>query len=157
MPSPPEHRRLRLALGYCVLLLVLTGITTVIYLSVPDARQPLVLRFAAVVLLGIVLVHIRSRLRADFDGSPSEFERALHPERPSAKIDPLLPRLHEELRNSIASRRYFEQFLWRRLLRLAELRGSKEEFKPPAPGWRSRRGPSLTAISELIGRIERNP
>jgi hypothetical protein len=157
MPSPPENRRLRLALGYCVLLLVLTGITTVVYLSVPDSSQPLVLRFAAAVLLGIALVHIRSRLRVDFEGAPSEFERALHPERPSAKIDPLLPRLYEELRNSIASQRYFDQFLWRRLIRLAELRGSKKELKPPTPDWRSRRGPSPTVIAELIGRIERNP
>jgi hypothetical protein len=158
VPSPHEHRRLRLVAGYSVLLLVIAGITTPVYLSVPDVSQHLVLRLAAGVPLGIFLVHIRSGLRSDFEnGSPSEFERALHHERPLAKIDPLLPRLYEELRNSMASRRYFEQFLWRRLLRLVELRGSKEELKPPAPGWRSRRGPSLTAISELIGRIERNP
>ena len=118
MPPRRERRWPRIAAGYVLFLLVLSGATAFLYESVaPTGGQPLVLRLAVAVLLAVILLHIRSNFRGDpLWDPPSEFENALVPERVGPKFDPSLVKLRGELADSVKSRSYFDKVLWPRLL-----------------------------------------
>ena len=127
-----------------------------IYVSVDDAYQELVLRLAAAAILGVVMLHIHSRIARGFEAEPqSRFDLAREPTSREVKIDPHLLDLFGEVRHSVKSRRYFDNVLWPRLLALA---GRQQLIlKRPALRWPAARGPSLISIGKLISSIERKP
>jgi hypothetical protein len=127
-----------------------------IYVSVADENQGLVIRLAAALIVGIVLLQIHNRVRSDLDGQqPSRFDLARETVPRSINIDPHLKELCGDLQNSVKSRRYFERILWPRLVALAERHGST--LRLPPLRWPAARGPSLGAIAELISSVERKP
>jgi hypothetical protein len=110
MPPPRERRWPRIAVGYFLFLLVLSGITAFAYEAAPPAYQPLVVRFAAALLLAVVLLHVRGWFRGDpLWDPPSAFENALAPERVVPKFDASLIGLRGELADSVKSRSYFDR------------------------------------------------
>ena len=145
MPPPHERRWPRIAVGYTILLLVLAGITAFAFETAGAAYQPRVLRLAVALLLGVVLLHIRSYFRGDpLWDPPSAFENALVRERIVPKFDASLVKLRGELADSIKSRAYFDRVLWPRLgpsprrMTLAETKSSRRRrpgFLGVGPPW----------------------
>ena len=157
MPPRRERRWPRIAVGYVLFSLVLSGATAFLYESVAPTGQPLVVRLAVAVLLAVILLHIRSYFRGDpLWDPPSEFENALVPARLSPKFDPSLVKLREELADSIKSRSYFDNVLWPRLRAMTSTNNSGEnEIEPPPKALFSWRGPSLTRLGTMVNRLER--
>jgi hypothetical protein len=154
--GPTHERRWLATVRSCLALsLAVSAVAYPIYVSVADERQ-LVVRLAAALILGLVLLQIHNRVRGDLDGQPaSRFDLAREPIPRAVKIDPHFKELHSELQHSLKSRSYFDHVLWPRLLAVAERQGSI--LKPPALRWPAARGPSLSAIANLISSIERRP
>jgi len=155
MPPRRERRWPKIAAAYVVFMLLLAGITSFAFETAGAAYQPLVLRLAVAVLLGIVLMHIRSYFRGDpLWDPPSEFENALIPERIAPKFDASLVKLRGELADGVKSRAYFDRVLWPRLKEIAEATGAGEIERPARPRlpWR---GPSLSTLAGLISRLEK--
>jgi hypothetical protein len=156
MPPLHERRWPRIAVGYTILLLVLAGITAFAFETAGAAYQPRVLRLAVALLLGVVLLHIRSYFRGDpLWDPPSALENALVRERVVPKFDASLVKLRGELADSIKSRAYFDRVLWPRLGAIAaayDLGGDQIE-RPPKTRlpWR---GLPLAALVGLISRLE---
>jgi hypothetical protein len=156
MPRPRERRWPRITVGYMILVMVLAGITSFAYEAVPPTSQPLVVRLAVALLLGVILLHIRSYFRGDpLWDPPSEFENALVPERVAPKFDISLVKLRGELADSVKSRGYFDRVLWPHLQAIvAADRPDGEEIEPPPKARFAWRGPSLAVLAHLIGRLE---
>jgi hypothetical protein len=156
MPPPRERRWPRVAVGYLLFLLVLSGITAFAYEAASPTYQPLVVRFAAALLLVVVLLHVKSWFRGDpLWDPPSAFENALVPDRVAPKFDASLVRLRGELADSVKSRSYFDRVLWPHLQAIAAARQSGgDEIEPPPKGRLSWRGPSASALAALISRLE---
>lgn len=156
MPPPRERRWPRIAVGYFVFLMCLAGVTSFAFETVGAAYQPLVLRLAVAGLLGVVTLHIRSYFRGDpLWDPPSEFEKALVPERVAPKFDASIVKLRGELADGIKSRAYFDRVLWPRLKALEAANNSGGDgIEPPPKHQFAWRGPSLAVLSGLISRIE---
>jgi len=156
MPPRRERRWPKIAVGYFVFLLLLAGITSFGFETAAAAYQPLVLRLGVAVLLGVVLLHIKSYFRGDpLWDLPSEFENALVPERAAPKFDASLVKLRGELADGVKSRAYFERVLWPRL-RALRVTGNPSggDMGPPPKARFSWRGPSLAVLTGLISHIE---
>lgn len=150
-----ERRWPQFIAGYTFMLLALAGMTTIGYVSAVDIHRPLVIRLAVAALLAIVLIQAHSNLRrAMAYEPPSDFESALRLEPTPPGIDPLLVKLRDELKHSVADRQYFEHILWPRLLSLVEGRSQQRVLEQPEPGWIPRKGPSLRALTALIKGLE---
>jgi hypothetical protein len=156
MPRPRERRWPSIALGYALLLLVLSGVTAFLYESVAPAGQLIVVRLAVAVLLAVILLHIRRYFRGDpLWDPPSEFENALGRERLTAKLDPSLLKLREELNDAERSRNYFDRVLWPRLKAIAASNYPVgEKIEPPSRARFAWRGPSLATLVALVDRLE---
>lgn len=156
MPPPRERRWPRVAVGYFLFLLLLSGITAFAYEAASPTYQPLVVRFAVALLLAVVLLHVRSWFGGDpLWDPPSAFENALVPERVAPKFDASLVKLRGELVDSVKSRSYFDRVLWPRLQVIAATRHSGgDEIEPPPKGRFAWRGPSASALAALISRLE---
>lgn len=154
MPRRREWRWPKTAAAYCVFLLLLAGITSFAYETAAPAYRTLVLRLAVAVLLGVVLLHVRSYFRGDprWD-PPSEFENALIPDRVAPKFDASLVKLRGELADGVRSRAYFDRVVWPRLKAIAERTGIVE-FALPSKALFAWRGPSQGALARLISRLE---
>ncbi|MGH7074352.1 MAG: hypothetical protein ACREFD_09165 [Stellaceae bacterium] len=151
MAKARERQWLRWLIAYSGFAIALAALTTFAYASAADAHKALVVRIAVATLVGIVLVHIGTRLWGRIDRMPpSAFEGANHPSPAPPAIDPLLVKLQVEIENGHMSRHYFDRVLWPRLERL---RGAAL-IRPPQPRWH-RRGPSLAALAALLSEIER--
>jgi hypothetical protein len=152
---------LKLLLGYLVFLGVLVLAMTPIYFYADPSHRPIVVRLGGALFLGIVLIHLRKLAREWLDAQPpSAFEAALHRVPPEPRLAPLYVKLQDEVRLSAKNQAYFERVLWPRILRLCSLRaGQRLAAAPGMPGGRRliRRGPSLSTLRDLIGRIEERP
>jgi hypothetical protein len=157
MPGPRERRWPKLAAGYALLVLVLAGVTAVAFETAGAAYQPLVLRLAVALLVGVVLLHIR---RSYFRGDPlwdppSEFEARLTPEPVAPKFDASLVKIRGELGDAVKSRAYFDRVLWPRLKAVAAANHpGGDEIAPPPKSRFAWRGPSPAVLAGLINRIE---
>src|SRR5207245_2245125 len=127
--------------------------TAYAYEAVPPAYQSLVVRLAVAFLLAVLLLHIRNHFRGNpLWDPPSEFERALVPDRAIPKFDASLVKVRAELADSVKSRAYFDKVLWPHLQSIAATRGI--EVEPPPQGRLGWRGPSLRMLAALINRLE---
>lgn len=151
-----ERRWPSIVAGYLVLLVVVAIVTVIVYRFAEPAYRPPVVRAAAGLVLGVVLLHARGLVRQSLESDPpSLFDAAL------ARVPavPVLDRLFEQLRSEVTfgtrSVSYFEHVLWPRLARLyAGVGGDGALAKPP--GWRwLGRGPSLAALGEVVAAVER--
>ena len=157
---PSEPRWLRLFLGYLLFTGLLALALTPLYFEAEPVHRPLVVRFGAALLALIVVIHLRRFVRETIEAQPaSAFERALLPPPTEQHIAPLLLKLRDEVRISTTDRRYFEDILWARILRILRERRRGPSVAPEMPrGSRYfRRGPSLTALRDLIAQIEERP
>ncbi len=157
--SPPLNRRwLRLLAGYLVFVGCLALVVTPVYLYVEPSHRPEIVRLAAVVVVGIALIHLRGIVRERIDAQPvSAFELALRRAPMEPRLAPLFLKLRDEVRFSTTSQKYFERVLWPRILALlARGPGAQPAVLPVMPAGRRllRRGPSLGTLRNLIGRIE---
>ena len=154
---PPRRERAWIGvLGrYVVFVTVLGLVATASYAAVDADDRPTVLRLAVAAFVAVVLLHVHSRLRRQLEWlQPSAFEQARRGQPVEIKIAPALVRLQKQVEYSVASRRYFNDRLWPRLVQLAEERGTREQIhEPPARRW-PRRGPSLAAIAQLVRGVE---
>jgi hypothetical protein len=160
MLPPPETRWWRLLLGYLLFTGLLALALTPLYFLVQPAHRPGVVRLGAALLAMVALIHLRRIARERLEAQPaSAFERALQPPPTEQHIAPLLLKLRDEVRISTTDRRYFENILWARILRILRERRRGPSAAPEMPrGSRYfRRGPSLTALRDLIEQIEERP
>jgi type VI protein secretion system component VasK len=152
MVARPRERGWHLVLGYVALLTAVVMAAVPAYLFVESRWQPLVVRLAAALVLGVMLIHVRRIVsrRVDADGV-SAFDAALEPAAVPPRVEHRLVDLEEEVRAAVRSRRSFERTLWPRLL--AHARG------PIAAPARRRfaRGPSVDELRTLVERLERQP
>jgi hypothetical protein len=157
-PPEPGRRNVRLVAGYALFAGLLILATTPIYLSAQPSTRGAVVRLAAGVFVGAILLPLGRALRRWIDAQPpSRFELAL--ERTPAEPVLAAPflKLRDEVRNSARDQRYFEHVLWERILALLSRlpSGSGEVIAAKPRGRRfSRRGPSLAALRDLIAAIE---
>jgi len=160
MLLPPEIRWWRLLLGYLLFAGLLAVALTPLYFLVQPAHRAGVVRLGAALLAAIALIHLRRIAREAIEAQPaSHFERALQPPLTEQHIAPLLLKLRDEVRISTTDQRYFEDILWSRILRILRGRAEGSTAAPEMPhGHRFfRRGPSLTALRDLIAQIEERP
>jgi hypothetical protein len=150
---PPRRKRAWLGLlgRYLVLVVVLGAAATAAYAVVEIDHRPAVVRLVVAAFVVVVLVHLHGHLRDQLEMTqPSSFDQARASEPPDARIAPVVGRLTEQVKQSVASQRYFEKVLWPKLEHLSRELGSQE----PLPGLHERRwlgrGPSLEAIAGLI-------
>lgn len=157
MPRPGDRRRWpSIVVGYLVLAVVVAIPTTVMYRFVEATHRPAVLRAAAGLVLGVLLLHVRAVARASLDAQlPSTFGVAPAPSPSTPLMDRLSPQLQDEVRFSASSERYFEHALWPRLRALHQRLGADEPLvKPRGRPWLGR-GPSLRSLGELVTTLER--
>ena len=152
----PQHRERQwpwIVAGYALLLVLLAAATSFVYDSVAPPNRPIVIRLAAVAVVGILLIHIWRHFRSDSLWDPASlFENALIRQPVIPKLDPAFIKLRDDLANARWSRSYFDKVLWPRLCTLAQSQG---HIAAPMPPGRSRfgRGPSFRIISGLLSRI----
>ena len=153
MPLHRERRWPWIMVGYAALFVVVAAATAFLYDAVTVAARPVVIRGAVVLVVGVLLLHIRSYFRGDPPWDPpSLFEQALIRQPVTPKLDPAFVKLRDELASSLANRSYFQNVMWPRLCGLARARGQDEPPIPQERGWFGR-GPSLRTIADLTGRI----
>jgi hypothetical protein len=140
---------------YLVLVVVLGLVATSAYAAFDADDRPVVVRLAVAVFVMVVLIHLHNHWRRALDWAPpSTFDQARRGEPVEPKVASVLVRLQRQVEHGVASRRFFEDVLWPRLVQLAEARGTRDRLPdgPPRGRWR-KRGPSLPAIAELVRRV----
>jgi len=139
---------------YFVLVTALGLVATLAYVAVEADNRPTVVRLAVAAFVAVVLMHIHSHFRSQLDLTPpSVFDQASQAPSAEVKIAPVAARLTEQIRASVASQRYFESSLWPRLVQLSDKHGTRDRLHElRGRRWRGR-GPSLSAIAELIRNI----
>lgn len=157
MPSPPRERRWpAIVAGYLVLLVVCAIVTTVVYRYAEPTHRPPILRAAAGLVLGVVLLHVRSVVRDSLESEPpSIFDGALARSPEVPVLDRLFEQLRSELTFGMRSVSYFEHVLWLRLTRLHQAVGGDEALRKPLRRRWLRRGPSFEALDDVIRAVER--
>jgi hypothetical protein len=153
MPPRRERQWPWIVTGYAVFFALLAAATSLLYDSIAPEYRPFVIRLSAVIVVGILIVHIWKHFRGDprWD-APSTFEEALQPQPAIPKLDPGFVRLRQELANARQSRSYFDKIFWPRLLALARAHEQQEAPMPPERNW-LRHGPSYRAINGLLDHI----
>jgi hypothetical protein len=121
---------------------------------VSGSARPLVVRLACAVVIAVVLLHLRRGLVRRIEDE----EAAAMTAPPGASSPPVTPvldpwfvDLHESVRWSVRSERYFERVLLPRLRALA-----RRGVDGPRPGGWGRRG-RLAHLRALVARLERQP
>lgn len=149
MRRPPD-RRWPLVLGYVVFLGLVALATTPVYLLVESRWQPLVVRLAAALVLGVALIHVHRIVarRVERD-AVSAFNGALEPPSVPARLDRRLGELQSEVRAAVQSRRSFEQTLWPHLRALGAV--------SPPPSRRFGRGPSVKTLRAVVDTLHHQP
>jgi hypothetical protein len=151
-----QRRRAWLGLlaQYLLVVVILGLVTTGIYAAVDADDRPTVLRLGVAAFVAIVLIHIYGHVRQQWDATmPSAFERAREQAPAEARIASIVLRLKEQVQYGVKSQRYFKETLWPRLVQLSDEHGTRERLREPAARPWLRRGPSLTAIADLLRRI----
>jgi len=156
MPPRPERRWPSIAAGYLILLGVVAVATVIVYRFAEPASRPSIARAAAVLVLGVVLLHARGLARQSLESDPPSLFDAALARVPAA---PVLDRLFQQLRSEVTfatrSASYFDHVLWPRLVRLhAAAGGDGPLAKPPGRPW-LRRGPSPDALGDVVTAVER--
>jgi hypothetical protein len=143
---------------YAALSAVVTLVAVPVSVALDPAQRPAVIRMAAAVIVGVMLIDLIRVVRALFEAQPpSAFGAALEPVTSPPSIDRGFREARDELRGGAASEIYFSRVLWPRLLALADRVPGRPSLAPPA---RSRvrrllrRGPSLAALRDLIAALE---
>jgi hypothetical protein len=152
--SPTRERQWLGAMASCLAWsLAVIAFALPIYVWVADANQGIVVRFASALIVGIVLLQAHHRVRTNLDGeAPSPFDLARDKPGPTVRVDPQFSKLHSELEQGLANRRYFDHVVWPRLVALAERQGLT--LRRPLHRWPARRGPGVRAIADLVSSLE---
>lgn len=114
------------------------------------------MRLVAATMLAIAAYRVRTLVRRGVAGQPhSTFDaagaRASMPDPDRSRFD----QLHDGVRFSARSQRYFDAVLWPHLVSLAEAKtGEPAPWLPKPPGRWFGRGPSLEALGRLVAAIE---
>ncbi len=156
MSRTVERRWAVVVAGYAVFVALVILAAIPVYRLAEPSWRPGVVRIAAALILSVGLLHARGTLRAVIEEAElARVAQATH----QASLEPSLDRQFIECRNSIKwsmrDHRYFERTLWPRLRVLGIARsGARRESLSRPPGRAFRRGPSLTALRELVATLE---
>jgi len=152
MPKPRERSGVWVVLGYVVLIVLVALIAMPAAALVSASARPVVLRLACAVVIAVMLLHLRKALVRRLDAA-DEATAMAETRLPAAPATPVLDRwfvdLHESVKWSIRSQRYFEHALLPRLRTLA-----RNDLDAPSPGGWGRRG-RLAHLRALVARLER--
>lgn|SRR5262245_30264313 len=152
--SPVHELRWRGTVAGCFAwTLVVSAVAYPICVAVADEHQGFVVRVAAALIFGIVLLQIHKGLRGELEGAArSRFDLAQETWSHTATIDRHFVELEKELQHSLKSRQYFDRVLWPRLLALGER--EKVILKPPPLRWPATRGPQFSDVAEIVSHLE---
>jgi hypothetical protein len=149
VPGRAEGVQRRLAGRALVAVLVLL-VAIPAYLVLDRSWRPLAVRALCAVAVFAGVLRARRWVReAMAGGTPSPIDAPRPPAAPP-DLDARFVALREDVIASARSRRYFDVVLWPRLRELA----GEDLPRPPAPRGMRWRGPTLTALGSLLGRIE---
>src|SRR5262245_13364551 len=153
----PRHSR-RAWFGLIGRLVVLASalalVATSAYVAVDVDQRPVVLRLAVAAFAAVALIHLYGPVRRQLDEAPlSAFDQARQRQPAEPKVAPMVLRLRDSVKFSVASQSYFEKSLWPRLVRLSEERGTRGLLTELRGRPWLRRGPPLAAIADLVKRI----
>lgn len=145
----------RVLVGIVVRCAVLGGVVFLAavpaYVYVEPSWRPLVARLAAALVLGVALLQLRRTLVERIaEGGASALDDARHRRGPEPSVPHHFLDLTRDVRAALRSRRYFDEVLWPRLAAFT----SRPLVRPPV---RRGRGPSLTALREVIADVEKQP
>jgi hypothetical protein len=145
---PPE-RRWPIVAGYVVFVGLAVLATVPAYIFVEGRWRPLLVRVAAALVLGVLLLQLHKYVAQWVqDDLASAFDDALARPAVEPRVDRHLVELEALVRSAVRSRRSFERVLWPRISDLA--------FRPPTPPppRRFRQGPSLDELRAVIAALE---
>lgn len=150
MPQRPPERPWGLVVGDVVFIAVVALATVPAYVFVEASWRPLVVRLAAALVLGVLLLQVKNAVleRVTRD-RPSAFETAAITPTVESRVDSHLVNLETAVRASVRDRRSFERMLWPRLCAFA-----RAPLTAPAPR-RFGRGPSLDDVRTVVETLER--
>lgn len=153
MPQRPRRSRRRLVGGAVVVALVALAAMPA-YLALSPSWRPVAVRLACTV--AVIAGCVRALRWARGAAAPSVVSPLDGHTPPAAgpELDARFLALRDDVIYGARSRRYFDVILWPRLQALA---GSEMLQRPADRRGIRRRGPSLSAISELVAEIEKRP
>ncbi len=150
MLERPSERRWPLVAGAIVFVGLVALATLPAYTFVEPRWRPLVVRMAAALVLGVLLLQVHKRVaRCIQQDVASAFDAALATAVVEPRVDRRLVELEATVTSAVRSRRSFERVLWPRLTALATA-----PLTAPVSR-RFGRGPSLEALRSVIDAIER--
>ena len=157
MWPPPKTRRRRAALSYGALLAIVAAVTAPLSAALTPEQRPLVLRLAAALVLGVMLVDAVRLLHERLEGQPPSRLDALRAgAEPPSDVDRHLRNLRDEMRAAARSERYFRRVFWPRLEALAQRLPDPPALTiaPPSLARRLlRRGPAPAALRDAVARL----
>ena len=158
MPSPADRGWARLLGGYAAFTGIVILVTVPVAIAIDPGKRPALIRVAAAIVLAVMLIDLVRAARALVHAQPpSPFEAALLPVKPAAGIDRRFLAIRDEIRFGVTSANYWDRVLWPRLCDLANRLPGRPRLSPPARVPRRgllRRGPRLSALRAIIGKLE---
>ena len=145
----PERRWPGIVAGYTVLLTVLGAVTSLAYDVAAPAYRPQVIRLSVVIAIGVALIHLVNRWRANWEGQ-SRFDAALTRQRIAPKVDVAFLRARDAVGRSLRSHSSFEHVV----SILSEAPVNADEVHRPAYRRWLRLGPSRQVVAALIAKAE---
>jgi hypothetical protein len=144
----PDRHAAGIAARYAFLVGVLLLAAVPLYVYVESSWRPLIVRLASALVLGIALLELRSALAQRLEGHDSALDTARLRPTSAPDVHQRFVALRGDVRAALRSRRHFEHGLWPQLVALA----TRPLVRPPL---RRGRGPSLSALREVIAALER--
>jgi hypothetical protein len=158
VPSLTDRGWARLLGGYAAFTGIVILVTVPVAIAVDPLRRPALMRVAAAIVLAVMLIDLVRAARALVQAQPpSPFEAALRPVKAATVIDRRFQALRDEVRFGITSANYWDRVLWPRLCELANRLPGRPRLTPPDRVPRRgllRRGPRLSALRAIIGKLE---
>jgi len=158
VPSPADRGWARLLGGYAAFTGIVILVTVPVAIAVDPGKRPVLIRVAAAIVLAVMLIDLVRAARALVQAQPpSPFEAALQPVKPATGIDRRFQALRDEIRFGVTSANYWDRVLWPRLCELANRLPGRPRLSPPVHVPRRglfRRGPRLSALRAIIGKLE---
>src|SRR6266568_2570626 len=126
MPAGDKRSWLRSLAGYAAFIAMVAGAGTLAYDLVQADARPTVIRISSALAASVILLHLRSRWRADL-AMPRPGRASTQDARPP--VSQVFTNLHHDVRLGMKSRRYFESYLRPRIEKLA--REGDTHIDPP--------------------------
>ena len=154
----PERRWLGPFAWHAVLGGLLILVVVPLAIGLDPGRRPMVIRLAAALIVGLMLLDLVRAVRALSEAQPpSTFDAALEPMTTPVLLDPHFVDARDAIRAGAASEIYFSRVLWPRLLDLADRLPGRPVLQPPTRSRARRlfrRGPGVAALRGVIAVLQ---